>query len=361
MEQRYDAMEMLDLMVSPGFCVKDNTVVRVNAQAKSCLIEEGTPVGQLLLTGSEEYAEFTGGCLYLTLQVSGQSWGASVTRMGDFDVFLLEQEDDQAELKAMALAARELREPLTSVMTTADRLFPLTALQEDPQTKEQVSRLNRGLFQMLRVIGNMSDANRYAASSCPPRETLDICHLMQEVFERADGLVSHTGITLTFRSHPESVICLCDSEKLERAVMNILSNALKFTPRGGTIDASLTRRGKKLYLAVQDNGDGIESELRSSIFRRYLRQPGIEDGRFGIGLGMVLIRSTAAQHGGTVLIDQPQGKGTRITMTIAIRQNTDTTVRSPIFRVDYAGERDHALIELSDFLPVSLYDSDAVN
>lgn len=361
MEQRNDAMGMLDLMVSPGFCVKDKIIVKVNAQAKSHLIEEGTCISDLLLTGSEEYAAFEGGCLYLTLQLSGQPWGASVTRMDEFDVFLLEQEDDQTELQAMALAARELREPLANVMTTADRLFPLMALQDDPDTREQVARLNRGLFQMLRVIGNMSDASRYSASLRGHQETQEICQLLQEILGKAEALVAHTGISLTFRNHPESVFCLVDSERLERAVMNILSNAIKFTPKGGTIEAALTKRGRKLYLTVCDSGDGIASELRSSIFHRYLRQPGIEDGRFGIGLGMVLIRSTAAQHGGTVLIDQPEGKGIRITMTIAIRENTETMVKSNVFRVDYAGERDHCLIELSDCLPATLYDTKDIN
>ena len=361
MEQQTDAMGMLDLLSSPGFCVKDNIIVKANAQAKSLLIEEGVSVSPLLLTGGEEYAAFDGGCLYLTLDLSGQSFGTSVARMDGFDVFLLEQEDDQAELQAMALAARELREPLANVMATADRLFPLTALQDDPQTRDQVARLNRGLFQMLRVIGNMSDASRYSASPQGNQETRDICQLMGELFEKAEDLVAHTGLTLTFRNHPESVYCLVDSERLERAVMNILSNAIKFTPKGGSIQASLTKRGRKLYLTVQDSGSGIASEVYSSVFRRYLRQPGIEDGRFGIGLGMVLIRSAAAQHGGTVLIDQPQDQGTRITMTIAIRQNPTAMVCSSILRVDYAGERDHGLIELSDCLPAALYDSKKVN
>ena len=57
-----------------------------------------------------------------------------------------------------------------------------------------------------------------------------------------------------------------------------------------------------------------------------------------------------------MLIDQPEGAGTRVTMTIAIRQNTDSMMRSPILRVDYAGERDHGLIELSDCLPAQLYE-----
>lgn len=356
MEQRVDAMQMLDLMVRPGFCVQNDKIVKANQSALSHLFTVDTDIRPLLLTGKEEYAEFQGGCLYLTLAVSGQSYGASVTRMGDFDVFILEQEEDQSELQAMALAARELREPLTSVMTTADRLFPMTALQDDPAAREQVARINRGLLQMLRVISNMSDANRYSAGISIRQETRDVCAVLQEVFAHSAELVAHGDIQLTFRNLPNPVYCLVDSEKLERAVLNIISNAIKFTPKGGKIDASLTRRGNMLWLRVQDSGSGIAENLKGSVHSRYLRQPAIEDGRFGIGLGMVLIRSAASQHGGTVLIDQPDGVGTRITMTLAIRQNTDSMVRTPALRVDYAGERDHGLLELSETLPASLYE-----
>ena len=111
-----------------------------------------------------------------------------------------------------------------------------------------------------------------------------------------------------------------------------------------------------LQLQIQDSGSGIAQQIRSSLFHRYLRQPGIEDSRWGLGLGMVLIRSAAANHGGTVLIDSPSGTGTRVTMTLSIRQPQEATLRSPILRVDYAGERDHALIELSDCLPAQLYE-----
>ena len=145
-------------------------------------------------------------------------------------------------------------------------------------------------------------------------------------------------------------------ERLERAIYNILSNAMKHAPAGSSIDARLTRRGNKLYLSVQDSGSGIPSQLLASLYSRYRRQPGIEPMPSGLGLGMVLIRGTAVAHGGTVLIDQPLGQGTRITMSIAIRSSNGTTLRSNIMTIDYAGERDHGLLELSDVLPPKFYD-----
>lgn len=346
-----DIRGMLDLMTQAAFCVRDNTIICVNQAAAARLIAEGSRVSDLLYTGKEEYAEFTQGCLYLTLSVGAEHCGASVTRLQDADVFVLEQDADHTELQAMALAARELRSPLASIMTIADNLFPLADQSADEDLRRQMAQINRGLFQMLRVIGNMSDAARYAVETPSRQETRDVTALTEEIFRSAAELIRHGGLELTYQGPEKSVYCLVDAEKLERAIYNILSNAMKFTPKGGTIAAKMVLHGSKLRLSVQDNGSGIAQELRGSVHNRFLRQPGLEDGRFGIGLGMVLIRSTAAAHGGTVLIDHPADCGTRITMTLDIRRTGGNTLSSGILKVDYAGERDHGLIELSDVLP----------
>lgn len=350
MEVKKDNFGMLDLMLRPGFCVKNNKIEKVNSAAQALMITPGTDVRTLLLTGREEYAAFESGCLYLKLALSTKGCGASVSKLEDCNVFVLDQECDDAELRALALAARELREPLTSVMLCVDRLLS----SQDPASAQQAARLNRGLHQLLRIIGNMSDAGSNSLSS--RQETRDIGALFAEIFEKAQTLVEHTGIRLTYQGLSEEVLGLADADQLERAVLNMLSNAVKFTQKGGTIEATLSRHGNYLRLSMVDSGSGIAESILRNVFTRYLRQPGIEDSRFGLGLGMVMIRSAAANHGGTVLIDQPAGKGTRITMTIAIRQNTDGLLRSPIMRVDYAGEQDHGLIELSDCLPVHVYE-----
>ena len=356
MEHKNDAAKMLDLMGRPAFCVTENKIIRVNAGAAGLGFSAGDALSDLISTGGSEYAAFEGSCLYLTLSVNGERLGASVTRMDEFDVFCLEELADSRELQAMALAARELREPLSSVMITAQRLFPLSALADDPATQEQVARLNRGLYQMLRVVGNMSDAGHYAVS--PARqETVNLSAELEDIFRKAAELVAHTQVELVYEGHPAPIYCLADLESLERAALNMVSNAIKFTRPGGTIRASLTRRGNRMYLSVQDNGSGIASGLEGDVFTRFQRQCCLEDGRFGIGLGLVLVRSAATAHGGAVLIDRPEDGGTRITMTLAIRQS-ESAVRSSMLRVDYTGERDHSLIELAEFLPDALYENE---
>ena len=97
MEEKLDALGMLDLMVRPGFCVKDNKIVKTNEAALALLFSPGMDISDFLRTGKEEYADFREGCLYLTLDVCGESIGASVTAMGETHVFLLEQEQDQSQ------------------------------------------------------------------------------------------------------------------------------------------------------------------------------------------------------------------------------------------------------------------------
>lgn len=353
MEEKKDMTGMLDLMIRPGFCVVEKKIVAANPAAEGLLLLPGMEILPLLQTGAEEYESFRSGCLYLKLDLAGHSFGASVVKMKGFDVFVLDQESDDRELRCLALAAREFRDPLTDLMATAERLC--VAEQSVPD----LARLNRGLYRMMRLVGNMSDAGRSAVHS--RQECRNLTEVFREIFEKAQTLTEHTGIKLHYQGLSQECYASADTEQLERAVLNILSNAVKFTPAGGTIEAALKRKGRTLRLSITDSGSGIEENIRSSVFSRYLRQPGIGDPRHGLGLGMVLIRSAAANHGGTVLIDQPRGKGTRVTLTLALRPNTEGSLRSPALRVDYAGERDHCLIELSDCLPASLYESSKIN
>lgn len=360
MEQDTNAIEMLDLLVQAAFCVKDGVIVRVNHAAQQQQIQTGIPIDDLIFSGAEEYAALTSGCLYLTLTLYNCNLGASVTRQSGYDVFILQDDTNQSELQAMALAAQELRTPLSNVMTVADQLFPLA--DESNQTiQDQIAQINRGLFRLQRILGNMSDAATYASGSNTHFEVVEITASMDEIFSNAASLIEHSGISLHFKNLNESLYCQADIRMLERAILNILSNSVRFTPKGGSIIAKLIRKGNKLYLTISDSGEGVPNQLRGSVFSRYLRQPTIEDGRFGIGLGMVLVRSAAAAHDGTVLLEQPENSGCRVTLSMTIHQRTAGTLHSRVQQVDYAGGRNHSLIELSDCLPTELYHREDIN
>ena len=104
MEQHNTLTGMLDLMTDPAFCVKGGTITYANRPALACMLTEGMPVSQILFTGAEEYSQFTGGCLYLTLNIGNTYRGATVTRIEEFDVFVAEPADELSTLQSLALA-----------------------------------------------------------------------------------------------------------------------------------------------------------------------------------------------------------------------------------------------------------------
>lgn len=346
METKKEIIQMLDLMIRPGFIVEKNRITLCNAAAQAMAVAPGTDIRELLLTGSREYDGFTDGCLYLQLSVRPGGCGATVVRRGGCDLFCLDQDADDALLRSMALSSRILRDHVNELLVLSRDLNHLLG-SDSPEAV----RLRKKIYQMQRILGNMADAGWYPARL----ENRNFTAVTERIMENTRELVAHTGIELQWQGLQEPVWGAVDEEKLERAVLNLLSNALRHTPRGGTIQVSLTRRGQMLQLAVRDSGSGIPEGMLGSVFSRYLRQPGIEDPRNGVGLGMVLVRKTAAIHGGTVLLDCPAGGGTRIVMTLAIRSG-EAPLRSPIMYVDYAGEADHGLVELADYLPDSLYE-----
>lgn len=353
MEQKSELSKLLNMMIQPGFRVEDNVITQLNPAAQGLLLTAGMDVGPLLASGREEYARLTDGCLYLQLKLGEQRRGAAVLAMEGCHIFLLDPEVDSSQLTAYALASRTLRTPMVGVMVAADNIRQSAAASGDPKAVEQAGQLNRGLHQLMRLINNMSDALLF--TDVCQQELQNLTAVFGEIFEKAQTMLAQAGRHLTYQGPGEDIFAMADGAQLERAVLNLLSNAARFTPSGGAIDAGLTRRGDLLRLSITDHGDGIPQDILPRIFHRYLRSPGIEDSRYGLGLGMALVRTAAANHGGTVLIDQPEGC-TRITMTMALRKSPDACLHSPKLRMDYSGGWDPALLELSQVLPASMYE-----
>ncbi len=336
-----ELQKLLDRLPGPAFCVEARRIHYCNGAAQAYGLAQGADLEPMLASGREEYTAYMGGSLYLTLQLYQGTMGAEVVQMGVHRVFLLDESNSSAELRALSLAAMELRGPLNSILTLAEQ--------------EQNPQMNRRLFQMMRMVSNMSDAFRYAQAEAGRMEFLQINSLFDEIFQQAGSLLEQAGIHLEYTGLSQQVFTLADPELLERAAYNLLSNAAKFLPKDGYIRVQLSCRGNRLALSVSDNGPGISADILENLYSRFQRRPTLEDPRYGIGLGMVLVRCAAAIHSGAVLVDHLENQGNRTTMTLAIRQPKQTILRSPAIRIDYAGEWDHGLLELSDCLPAELY------
>ena len=342
----------LEMMDRPAFIVRDGIIQHANQLAKNRLIQIGDSIHPMIAEHANAYEALGDGCLYLTLDFGTFSCGASVTRQEDGDVFLMDRDQDMAQLQALALAGQQIKIPLSNIMLLADELLP--HFQNDPNKKEMAAELSRGLFQLLRIAGNMTDAERYVSKYLTNLQTTNLTVFLKEQFDKAQTSLEDSSIHLQYESMAETVFTLVDRDQLERAILNMVSNALKFAPKGSVVTAKSEVYGKLVRISVENLGESIPSHIRSSIFHRYQREPSVEDSRFGLGLGMTLIRSVAALHGGTVLVDHPQG--TRVTMTVAIRKFIPGGLRSPVLKLsDYSGGRDNTLVELSDALSSSNY------
>ena len=351
MQQTSQIDDLLRLLSHPAFCVLKGSVINVNKAAAQRQITPGMEISPLLHTGKEAYAAFTDGRLHLQLCIADTLWNASVTKLQDGDIFLLENAVESQDLRMLSLAALQLRSPLSEIVLLANQLSDEEALKDSGIPE----KLNRSLLALQRLVGNMSDAPRYSKGHSCHMQTRNIAAFTEEILEKAKALVEASGYRLTYTIPKNILLVPFSAERLERAIYNMLSNALKFSPIGSTVTVKLEKCGDMLMFTVCDEGSGLPADIRSNIFTRYLREPEIEDSRFGMGLGMLLVCSAASAHGGTVLIRQPEGKGLCVTMTISAKSGNPGDIRSDIMHIDYSGGQDHALLELSDVLASELY------
>ena len=349
-----DFQYMLELIDRPVFIVRDGIIQKANQMAKNRLIRIGEPIDPLITQHADAYRSFQSGQLYLTLDFGELTCGASVSKYEQSDVFIMDREQDLAKLQTLALAGQQMRTPLSNVMILADTLLP--RMQEDSKEKELVGQLSRGLFQLLRIVGNMTDAERYVDRTIINMQLTELSGFLKEVFAKAQTHLSEKSIRLHYEGPPKAIFTLADTEQLERAIYNMISNAAKFAEKNSTVTATAEVVGKMVRISVENLGETIPQHIQGSLFHRYQREPSIEDNRHGLGLGFTLIHAVASVHGGTVLVDR--SGGTRVTMTLAIRKQIPGGLRSPVMRIsDYSGGWDSALVELSDTLPVSSYEN----
>jgi K+-sensing histidine kinase KdpD len=309
------------------------------------MLTANTPIAPLLATGKEEYADFSG-CMQLSLRLAGQTVDATVIRMEDVDIFLPDLISADEPLQALSLASMQLRESLTGLTAITDRLLP----ESDTVLAAQA---NRRLHQLMRILSNMADAPRFANPSACRMEYTEICSFISEILEKAESMLEHIHLRMERQLPDGPIFTLLDREQMERAIYNLLSNAAKYGRSDTPIRVQLQQQGQHLRLSITNST--TTPVTPHELYHQFLRELTLEDPKKGLGLGMLLVRRAAANHGGVLLMDQPEPGSTRLTMTFAIRHSDTSGVRSPIWSMDYAGERDHALLELSDVLPAELY------
>lgn len=340
-----DYTSILEMIPQPAFAVSEGKIICCNQLARSYLPDTGAEIDAMLLTGKEEYSALQEGCLCLRLKIADRIWDATVSPLEDVLLFRIEQPEVPAEVRAMSLMGSQMRYSIATLSLLANR-----GMGQSPEAeafRHEISRIHR-------MLNNASNTERYLSNQMITMVDLDICALLQELTEEAATLLEQAGLRLEVSLPAKPIITLADEQGLRQAVYNLLSNAAKFSPAGDTILCKLTQSGNRLSISVTDQGEGIAADQRTGIFNRFSRQTSLEEGRRNLGLGLALVRAVATAHNGTVLLDSPQSKGTRVTMTLSLQTSNHTILRSPA-RSIVVPSANEGLIMLSDVLPHSAY------
>jgi signal transduction histidine kinase len=148
--------------------------------------------------------------------------------------------------------------------------------------------------------------------------------VLAEVVEDMTGVAEEAGVTLSADFPRYIAMTEADEGGLRQMVRNLLSNAIRYTPRGGKVSASLRVVDKALRWEVQDTGIGIPAEDLSRIFEEFFRSTNAREyTRAGTGLGLAIVKAVVEQHGGRVSVHSTLGEGTRFTVDIPLRSDEE--------------------------------------
>ena len=205
MEYASQIAEMLETLVCPAFTVESGIIVQANQAAQERGIQPATAVTDIISIGAEEYKQYTAGKLCLTLSVHGIPYSATVTCSDSYHIFCLESEYAKPELRAFALVAQQLREPLANAINGAEQLLPSAGIQNDSEAKQQLGQINRSLYQMLRAVSNMSDAAQYANCLCAHLHNCELTGIFRETLEKSSALAAAAERTLNYTLPKQAV------------------------------------------------------------------------------------------------------------------------------------------------------------
>ncbi len=247
----------------------------------------------------------------------------------------------------------ELRDAVSSLYAAMSRLAPETAQETDPEAKKNAAVFMHGYCRMLRVIGNLSKAELLAKDDAPALRNLDLVGLCRDLCREAEALFELKRVTLTFESDVPGGVLAADEEQVKRLILNLLSNALRYTPEGGTVAVKIKWGERFAHLSVSDTGCGIALEKLDTVFDRFLHTEPLDASPHGVGLGLALCRAIAEAHGGRIVAESAEGEGATFTVSLPRRTVKNAMLRAP--RIACAGGLNETLVELSDALPTEAF------
>ncbi len=258
-------------------------------------------------------------------------------------------EEEQKMLAGMLPnIALQLRSVMSNLYMAMDSLVPPEKREQDPAVDRRAAVFCQSYYQLYRVVNNLTEAGRLFEYD---RFTLydgDIVGLCRSVCREVEFLFELRGVALEFSADRESRIIGMDGDALRKLMMNLLSNALKFTPAGGRVRVRVKADGASVKIIVSDTGKGMSADRLDHLFDRFLQTDRYDPVPHGLGLGLAICRRVAQGHGGTIVAQSEEGKGSIFTVSLpAIRAGRVCLHDSGS---DYTGGFNRTLVELADAL-----------
>jgi putative nucleotidyltransferase with HDIG domain len=227
---------------------------------------------------------------------------------------------DRLKTRFFQNISHELRTPLTLILAPLDTMADQPGLSNDMRMQFDIMR--RSAVRLLGLINSLLDLSRLEAGKLRlTLEDADVAYVCRQLVENAQQLAQQRGIDLRFEGPERLPLVPIDQDKFEKSVMNLISNALKFTGNDRTRPATVTVSAEivadRLHVKVADTGIGIPKSELANIFQRFHQVDGSDERQFGgTGIGLALVKELIEFHMGTVEVTSVLGEGATFELTL---------------------------------------------
>ncbi|MGZ3408529.1 MAG: ATP-binding protein, partial [Polyangia bacterium] len=220
------------------------------------------------------------------------------------------EEAQQVRDRIFANINHEIRTPLTLVHLAVSDVKQRWGTKLDERSLQQLDGIEMSTRKLLRLVDDL-------LILAPGREgklrltirAIDLATLLELVVVTWRPAAEQKGLSIAFNG-PKRCVRHLDEEKIERVVTNLISNAIKFTPAGGSVQVDLTDDVHGVAIAVRDTGIGIDDDLKKRLFGRFEQgRPAVHAGARGSGIGLSIVKELTEAHGGEVSVENPRGGG----------------------------------------------------
>jgi len=230
---------------------------------------------------------------------------------------------DRARRELVTNVSHDLRTPLTALRASLEAAAEPAAPQVDPEVavearERHLEIARRSAERLGRMIDQLFELSVLDASEAPLQcEPFPVAELVQDVVQKFEERARSQGVALRSMSGDARPVALADIGQVERALSNLLDNALRHTPAGGQVSVSARLDGAAVRIEVRDTGDGIDRADHERVFERLYRVEGGRSGE-GTGLGLAIVRRVVELHGGAVHLESEPGEGARFSFTLPV-------------------------------------------